>query len=208
MGHETTLQALPESWEAIVQMRSGALKATEIQSVIHYFSWLRRNKDDVDPSIFYAASLDDAEYVSLLETAKHLLDSDRRYLWRFCDLDRKYAVLNFLLAEYAETPVDQKAFADAICGAEPFFKNATATQGHPIMWNDTNTTREIYSKLTAVEFADVIRHIRTEKYLNATLYKKGSGHVYELFLHEYFMALKEYYRLAAFNNCATAIVVD
>jgi len=110
---------------------------------------------DVDYSLFYEPSVDEADYVSLIDSAKSWLDLDRRYLWRFCDLDRKFDVLNFLLAEYADTPEAENAFSNAICGSESFYGDVTATQGCPIMWNDSRTTQNIHEKLNSVEFGNV-----------------------------------------------------
>ena len=207
MGKETTLQAFPEDTPLLCRVRSGETSGDHIQTVLCYLDWLRRKRHQTG-AVEYFRNEDEPERIALFEETLELLESNPELLWRTAYLDRRFEVLLYLMCESTSCPEQKELYRFAICGREPIHATATATQGHPIMWNDAGTTRRIYDALETLEFSKVARHFGTEEFSNQSLYKKSDDRREPTALHSYFCELKEFYRAAAAVGNETIVVVD
>jgi len=196
MGRETTLQAFPRDWALLRQVRSGDISGDSIQTAICYLDWLRRKQRRTDPTSFFAQENDQNRIAVYMETLK-LLKSCPEFLWRFADIDRRFEVLLYLMRETTSCSNQHELFGFAVNGREQIHTTATSTQGHPIMWNDAETTCRIHDAMGSLEFGEVASQFGTEKYFHQSLYKKSDDRREPTALHKYFCELKELYRSSA-----------
>ena len=204
MGRETVLQGVPGTWPLLQKVRSGE---SDIQTVFCYLSWLRRKNRGTAREAYFSQD-DDQERIDLLLATLDLIDSTPDLLWQYCDLDRRFEVLLYLMNEATQCERQRGLFRASICGDSQIHPDACGTQGYPITWNDAETTFKIHEAIASLEFGCLAPHHATEKFNAQTLYKKGNDRRELTWLHTCFCELKEFYRSTASHGNASVIVVD
>ncbi len=151
---------------------------------------------------------DDETRIELFSSTLNLVDASPELLWQYCDLDRRFEVLLYLMNETTQIESHLELFRFAIRGRIQIHRGAIGGQGYPIMWNDAETTFLINEAISSLEFGSLARNYATEKYQSQILYKKSEDRQELSYLHQYFSAFKEFYRSTAKCGNATLILLD
>ena len=150
MGHEVELQTFPEDHDVVQGWLTGEFDGNSIQDCFHMFSYMRRG---MRPEPFFErdeqAEQDEArKFVQLAKTYPWLLGG-------YCDLDRRYDHLIYMLELMAENEQQMNLARAAVLGTEQVAGSACAGQGFPINWTSPAEAAALEKHLKADRSAGI-----------------------------------------------------
>lgn len=202
MGLETTLQAIPESCELLVQARADQ-RVAELTQFINYHAINGFRRSGMTPAeIIYNHALEelDREHPKTIQ----------RY---FYGGGRNWDMILYLLSEERRDPnarKDDSMIYKAIRGCERLHPEAKAGQGVPIGFVSAFDAVQITKYLEAITLEQFRQHYLPPKMYEEGVYKMYPDAAEELFnyIWEEFKGIREFYREVAVYEEAVIACLD
>ncbi|MEZ6135546.1 MAG: DUF1877 family protein [Pirellulaceae bacterium] len=205
MGWEVELNAFPADCNLLAAVTRGEIDAELLTFVRTYFRMRRKLGCRVNS--FAERDPECQVFVDALET---IVADHPGIDHRFCDLERRFEWLKWLLQESSHAQ-DATLAATAIGGEAQVTPSARSIQGFPIRWTSPGTCELIHMWLTDLAQKDLRSHYDPDRMRNANLYKWGPPTDTELafeWIMDDFTSLKSFYCDVAKNSEAVLVVAD
>lgn len=138
MGWEIELNAIVPNCELLQCVHNNEIDAELLTFVRTYFRLRREQGSRVD-----SFALGDKNYEIFVNALEQLVRHKPGIEYRYCDLDRRFEWLKWLLTQ-SSSPQDAQLAEIAIHGESPITPTARSIQGFPICWTSPSTCELIY----------------------------------------------------------------
>lgn len=205
MGWEVELNAIPADCELIAAVKRQEIDAELLICVRGYFRLRRKHSCRVD-----SYTQGDPDYEILVDYLERIMVDHPDIQYRFCDLQRRFDWLKWLLEQCSEGD-DPGLATTAIGGEVQVTPTARSTQGFPICWTSPETCKRIHAWLSELTPADLQAQFDPDRMDRATLYKwvPPVDAVRNLdWIVKDFEALKQFYADVAKRSEAVLVVAD
>jgi hypothetical protein len=164
MGHDLTLNALPAEHGLLAAMRNGEIDPDLLQWVESYFFYRRRgSRQNLD------------RYPRFVNAMEALVALNPGIDHRYCNLDRRFEWLNWMLRQCAKNDEEKQIATACIYGATRIFAPAESSQGYPFGWNSPDSVALIHIWLSDLNSTNLRREFDPEKLDRARPYKWRAG---------------------------------
>ncbi len=205
MGWEVELNAIAPDCELLRRIKDNELDSELLTFVRTYFRLRREQGSRVDT---FAEGVKD--YEIFVDTLEQLVKDKPGIENRYCNLDRRFEWLEWLLTQ-SSSPQNAQLAKIAICGESPVTPTARSVQGFQICWNSSSTCGLIHiwlSKLNRPLLESKFDPIRMN---SANIYKwrqSGDPEVAFEWVMEDFNSLQRLYQDVVKNSEAVLVVTD
>lgn len=210
MGRELDLIALPPHCLLLQQFDQQLIGAELLSLVPGYLRQRRSQRRRVR-----GFTQGDPDYERLVDAVETMIASSPAIEQRYCELDRRFEWLEWLLVRSASDEQEQNWAATAIRGTAPLSPTARSTQGFLIRTTSAPQAGLISQWLQGLTVDQLRRHYDPDAMADADLYKWGqiynrdeTNQPAALFnvIAEDFTALRQFYRDVS-NHAETILAV-
>lgn len=167
MGHEVRLQIFPDDSDVARDWLSGKSDGNAIQHCFHVFGFMRRG---MQPWPFI-----ERDSPELQIEAQRFIGIAQQYPWilnGFCDLDRRYDHLIYMLELMADDKQQEEMARVAVLGTRQVAGSAIAGQGFPINWSSATEAKVIEGYLNQIDQRELAnRYLLTAFPAKRNIYK-------------------------------------
>ncbi len=152
MGHEVGLQIFPEDHDVVRDWLSGRHDGNSIQHCFHVFGYMRRG---MQPGPFI-----ERDAPEVRAEAQRFIQLAQQYPWLlcgFCDLDRRYDLLLYLLELMAADDQAMEMARAAVLGTRQVAGSARSGQGFSINWSTPDETVALERYLKNIDTHEMCR---------------------------------------------------
>ncbi len=205
MGFDTELNAIAPHSALLENIADHQIDAQLLTFVGRYF---RRRRDSGTRDNTFARGT--PEYEKFVDALEAMIMTNPDIENRYCDLDRRFNWLKWLLQRCAQNKHERLLATTAIAGTSQIFPAAKSTQGFKIMWTLPDDCRLIRLWLDQITILDLKSTYDPAQMLTEHLYKFTLHHkeraeaTFELITDDFIKLKKLYSDVVA---CGEAILV-
>jgi hypothetical protein len=206
MGWEVELNAIPAKCTLLEAVTRNDISEELLTFVRTYFRFRRRQQRRVEEFVRYSS-----EYEIFVDALEDMVVSHPGIEYRYCDLDRRFDWLGWLLVHCAQRDDEKQIAVEAIRGEYDVSPSAHSVQGFPIRMTSPGKVELIDVWLSELRPEDLKRQYDPEKMNRAGLYKWGAPVDPEATLGwilEDFASLQLFYHAVTSQSEAVLVVMD
>lgn len=206
MGWELELNALPSKCTLLESVTNSDIDAEYLSFVRLYFR-LRREQQSRINKFPYG----EAEYKQFVDALEELVETHPGIENRYCDLDRRFDWIKWLLMRCALDEEEESLAVTAITGQSNVLPSARSTQGFPIRWTPADKCELIHIWLSRITEEDIKSKYEPVLMQYAHLYKwqqRSDADEALGWIVTDFTALKRFYEDVVDHSEAVLVVTD
>ncbi|BCL38313.1 hypothetical protein NSMS1_47600 [Nostoc sp. MS1] len=206
MGWELELNAIPAQCTLLESVLNGDIDAEYLTFVRSYFRLRRQQQSRINKFPY-----GEAEYKRFVDALEELVETHPGIEHRYCDLDRRFDCIKWLLMKCALDQEEELLAVTAITGHSNVLPSARSIQGFPIRWTPPDKCKLIHIWLSDIAVEDIKSKYETILMQDAQLYKWqqaiDTNEAWEWIVSD-FMALNQFYQDVVDNSEAVLVVTD
>jgi Domain of unknown function (DUF1877) len=207
MGREVVLNALPTESRLFDLINEKKIDADLLTFVSSYFFYRRQQGQRVHEF----ADEDDKQYELFIDTLEEIVDNHPGIENRYCDLERRFDWLKWLLIECSCDEEEKTLAIITVEGESLFIPAASGVQGFPIRWTVPDTCKLIHIWLTGLDESYLQSKYSPSQMSDTYLYKWNTENDAEesfRMITKDFQALKQLYQNVTNTSEAILVVTD
>jgi hypothetical protein len=206
MGWELELNAIPAKCSLLDSVLNSDIDAEYLTFVRSYFR-LRREQQSRVKKFPYC----EAEYKRFVDALEELVETHPGIEHRYCDLDRRFDWIKWLLMKCALDKEEELLAVTAITGDSNILPSARSIQGFPIRWTPPDKCELIHLWLSEITEENIKSKYEPILMQDAQLYKWqqaiNTDEVWGWIVSD-FTTLKLFYQDVVYHSQAVLVVTD